>query len=179
MATFREDDVMDGRVSSKAARLQQIVSEASGGQKKKPAPVRNNADGEDIRLKNPGSLSTTKCKAERFSMGATLFTDRIYTVAENLATLKVTSFLRVPLDGRKTVTCARAGTVWFLTPKSDRNKASCSVELIEQGFKMVRMPEVRLFNPVSTANFCTLDQKDCEQRETISVGKWAVPLMLP
>jgi CubicO group peptidase (beta-lactamase class C family) len=179
MATFREDDVTEGRVSSNAARLQQLVSEASGGQKKKPAPVRNNADGEDIRRKNPGSLSTTKFKAERFTAGAKLFTDRTYTVDENLAALDGASFLRIPLDGRKTLTCDRAGTVWFLTPTPDRNKDSCSVELTEHGFRKVRAPEVRLFNPVSTANFCTLYQKDCEQGETISVGKWAVPLMLP
>jgi hypothetical protein len=179
MATFREDDVTAGLAVGNAARLRQLVSEASGGQKKKPAPVRSNADGEDIRRKNPGSLSTTKFNAARFTTGATLFTDRSYTVDESLVALKDGSFLRIPLDGRKTLTCERAGTIWLLTPTPDRNKDSCSVELTKQGFKKVRVPEVRLFNPVSTANYCTLYQKDCEQGETIAVGKWAVPLMLP
>lgn len=179
MATFREDDVTEGRASSNTARLQQLVSEASGGQKKKPTPVRKNADGEDIRRKNPGSLSTAKFKAERFTIGAKLFTDRTYTVDENLPALNGATFLRIPLDGRKTLTCDRAGTVWFLTPAPDRNRDSCTVELTKQGFKKVSAPEVRLFNPVSTANFCTLYQMDCEKGETINVGKWAVPLMLP
>ncbi len=179
MASFREDDVTAGRASSNAARLQQLVSQASGGQKRKSTPVRNNADGEDIRRKNPGSLSTANFKAERFTIGVTLFTDRTYTASENLAALDGVSFLRIPIDGRKTLTCDRGGTVWFLTPTPDRNRDSCSNELTEHGFKKVHAPEVRLFHPVSTANFCTLYQKDCEKGETLSVGKWVVPLMLP
>jgi hypothetical protein len=39
-------------------------------------------------------------------------------------------------------------------------------------------PELRLFNSKSTANFCTLYQKDCTLGETVTIGKWAVPVIL-
>ena len=39
--------------------------------------------------------------------------------------------------------------------------------------------ELRLFNPVSPANYSTLFQKDCAAGETILIGKWAVPVLLP
>ena len=179
MATFREEDIAAGKPVSDAVRLRQLVSEASGGEEKKPEPVRSNADGETLRRQKPGSLSATDFKAEPFTKGATLFTDRKYTVEESPTGLDGASFLRIPLDGRKIFTCDRAGTIWFLTPTPDRNKDSCTVELKQQGFAQVSVPEVRLFDPKSTANFCTLYQKDCAQGETITVGKWAVPLMLP
>ena len=69
--------------------------------------------------------------------------------------------------------------MWLLTPTPERNKDSCSIELTKQGFRRVSVPEIRLFNPGSSANFCTLYQKDCERDETITIGKWAVPLFLP
>jgi hypothetical protein len=179
MATFREEDVAAGKPISDDVQLRQLVSEASGGQEKKPEPVRDNADGEALRRDASGSLSTSSSDAVDFAKGAKLFTDRSYVVEDDLPSLKGASFLRIPLDGRKTLTCDRAGTVWFLTPVPDRNKDSCSVELTKQGFKKVGVPEVRLFNPKSTANFCTLYQKDCQAGETIAIGKWAVPLFLP
>ena len=51
--------------------------------------------------------------------------------------------------------------------------------LLDQGFKKASLPEVRLFNPKSAANFCTLYQKDCALGETVTIGKWAVPLFVP
>ncbi len=179
MATFREEDVAAGKPVSSDIKLRQIVSEASGGQEKKPEPVRDNADGEALRRNKAGSFSTAKFQADKFSKGTKLFTDRSYVLEDDLPALSGASFLRIPLDGRKTLTCDRTGTVWFLTPVPDRNKDSCSDELTKQGFKKASVPEVRLFNPKSTANFCTLYQKDCKAGESITVGKWAVPLFLP
>jgi hypothetical protein len=43
----------------------------------------------------------------------------------------------------------------------------------------VLLPEVRLFDPSNTHNFCTLFQKTCKEGETLTIGKWAVPLFLP
>ena len=73
MATFREEDVAAGKPVSDAVRLRQLVSEASGGQEKKPEPVRSNADGEALRRTKPGSLSTADFKAEPFAIGVTLY----------------------------------------------------------------------------------------------------------
>ncbi|MCA9124474.1 MAG: exo-alpha-sialidase [Planctomycetaceae bacterium] len=179
MATFREEDVAAGKPISEAVRLRLLVSEASGGQEKKPEPVRDNADGETLRRQKHGSLGTVEFRAEPLRRGAKLFTDRTYVLEDDLVALNGVSFLQIPLDGSKTLTCVRTGTVWLLTPTPDRNQDSCSVELSKQGFKRVSVPEVRLFNPKSTANFCTLYQKDCELNETITVGKWAVPLFFP
>lgn len=179
MATFTEEDVASGRIVSDTGRLQQIVSEASGGQEKKPEPVRDNADGEALRRDTPGSLDTTNYSAMKFTKGAKLFTDRKYVIEADISALNGASFLRIPLDGQKSLTCDRAGTVWFLTPMPNRNKDSCMLQLMEQGFKKVSVPEVPLFTPPSTANYCTLYQKDCQRGETIEVGKWAVPLVLP
>ncbi|NBU41412.1 MAG: hypothetical protein EBS51_11550 [Planctomycetia bacterium] len=38
---------------------------------------------------------------------------------------------------------------------------------------------MRVFDPDSTANFCTLVQKKCEAGETILIGTWAVPVFVP
>ena len=51
--------------------------------------------------------------------------------------------------------------------------------LLDQGFRKAALPEVRLFNPSSTANFCTLYQRDCDVDDTIAFGQWAVPVFFP
>lgn len=108
-----------------------------------------------------------------------LFADRQYTAAELPAKLPGAAFLRVALDGTKTLTCDRAGTVWMLTPAPERNRDSQTKALLEQGFKKVALPEVRLFAPTSSRNFCTLYQKDCAAGERVTIGKWAVPVLQP
>ena len=60
-----------------------------------------------------------------------------------------------------------------------RNRDTAAQGLLDQGFEKVALPEVRLFNPGSKANFCTLFQKKCEAGETVLIGKWAVPLFMP
>ena len=60
-----------------------------------------------------------------------------------------------------------------------RNRDSMTQTLLDQGFKKVALPEVRLFNRTSTANFCTLYQKDCAVSDSIALDQWAVPLFFP
>jgi hypothetical protein len=83
------------------------------------------------------------------------------------------------MNGQKTIQCERAGTVFFLTPALERNRDTTAQGLMDQGFGKVALPEVPLFNPTSSANYCTLFQKDCTAGETILIGKWAVPVFLP
>ena len=59
------------------------------------------------------------------------------------------------------------------------NRDSMTQTLLDQGFKKVALPEVRLFNRTSTANFCTLYQKDCAVGDSIALDQWAVPLFFP
>jgi hypothetical protein len=181
MATFREEDAAAGKDASGAVRLRQLVSKASGGRDKPKAAassVNAHADGEPLRKTKPGGLAAEAFPSEPLIGGARLFTDRAYTVAELPDALQGARFIRTPLDGTKKLTCDRAGTVWMLTPDPGRNRDSQSKTLLDQGFKKVALPEVRLFNPTSTANFCTLYQKDCAEGESVTIGKWAVPLFL-
>ena len=111
--------------------------------------------------------------------GAKLFTDRAYIAAELPVALKDAHFLPVAMNGQKTLKCERTGTVFFLTPVLERNRDTAAQPLMDQGFEKVSLPEVPLFNPGSSANYCTLFQKDCAAGETILIGKWAVPVFFP
>jgi hypothetical protein len=183
MASFREEDVVAGKAVSNAVRLRQLVSKASGGRKKatggKPKPVKANANGEPLRRDKPGTLSGPGVESLAFKPGVELFTDRGYVLAEAPEFLKGARFIKVAMDGAKSLTCERAGTVWLLTSTPERNRDSQTNALEKQGFKMAALPEIRLFNPSSPANHCTLYQKDCAAGETVSFGKWATPLLLP
>ena len=99
-------------------------------------------------------------------------------VAEAPESLAGAHFLPVAIDGAKTLTCRRAGTVWFLTPAPGRNKDSQTEVMLQLGLKPVVGTELRLFSPASTGNFCTLYQKDCAAGEAVAFGKWAVPVLL-
>lgn len=179
MASFREEDAAAGKPVSDAVRLRQIVSEASGGKQQAdavPPPVRENGDGQPLRT-TPAGLPDVEGEEPRpFVVGATLFTDRAYVVAECPKALEGAQFLPTPIEGAKQVRCVKGGVLHFLTPLADRNSDSQSSKLLDQGFKKVALSEVRLFNPRSAANFCTLFQKECVEGETIEFGKWAVPL---
>lgn len=180
-AAFREEDVVAGKQVSADVRLRQLVSKASGGQEKivSKEPVNKNRTGEVLRRKNPGTLTSADATGQPFVSGVKIFTDRNYVAAEVPEVLKAANFLPVAMNGKKSLTCQRAGTVWFLTPAPERNNDSQSQALMDQGFKKVAVPEVRLFSPQSAANFCTLYQKDCVAGENIIIGKWAVPVFIP
>ncbi len=182
MATFREDDVAAGKDVSRAVRLRQLVSKAAGGQEKpKPstATVRDNADGKPLRKTKPGTLTSADAKPQAFVAGAKLFSDRAYIAAELPTSLKNAHFLPIAMNGQKTIKCDRAGTIFFLTPTLERNRDTTAQPLMDQGFEKVTLPEIPLFNPTSSGNFCTLFQKDCAAGETILIGKWAVPVFFP
>ena len=182
MAAFREEDVAAGKDLSGAVNLRQIVSKATGGQEKpqtSTAPVHSNADGKQIRNTQLGTLTCADVKPLDLVPGTKLFTDRTYLTAELPAALKNAHFLPIAMNGQKTIKCERSGTVYFLTPALERNSDSAAQALMDQGFEKVALPEVPLFNPAATANFCTLFQKDCAVGETILIGKWALPLFFP
>lgn len=182
MATFREEDALAGKDVSGEVKLRQLVSKASGGREKavtkSKEPVNDNANGKPLRTKNPGTLASEGIKPQPFAPGAKLFSDRGYIAAEVPDALQAAHFLPIPMDDRKTLTCQRAGVVYFLTPQPERNRDTQSQPLMDQGFEKVALPEVRLFGG-SPKNFCTLYQKDCAVGETILIGKWALPLFIP
>jgi len=177
-ATFREEDVLAGKAVSPDARLRQLVSKGSGGLL--PA-VKPHADGAPLAAGGAGALDASKWETLPLASGAKLFTDRDYACADGQLpdAFRKASFVRVPLSGKKALRCIRAGVVGFLTPTIDRNKDSMSDALLSQGFRKVALPEIRLFNPQATQNFCTFYQKACQEDETISFAQWAVPVLLP
>jgi predicted neuraminidase len=183
MAAFREEDVAAVRDVSGAVKLRQLVSKATGGQEKPKTSashtVADNTDGKPLRMSKPGTLTCTVTKPQPLVSGAKLFTDRRYIAAELPAALNNAHFLPIAMDGQKTLRCERPGTVFFLTPMPDRNRDTAAQGLMDQGFEKVALPEVPLFHPGSSSNFCTLFQKDCAAGETILIGKWAVPLFVP
>jgi hypothetical protein len=182
MATLREADAAAGKNVTGGVRLRQVVSKGSGGQKppqETAAPVHANADGKPL-LKDPaGRLASGDVAAQPLEAGTPLFSDRGYAAAKMPSALAGARFLPIAMDGTKTITCDRAGTVFFLTPVLERNRDSAAQPLLDQGFEKVSLPEVPLFNPGSAANYCTLFQKRCVVGETILVGKWAVPVFFP
>ena len=182
MATFREEDAFAGKPVSDAVRLRQPVSKATGGHEKPKtymAPVNANADGKPLRRTNPGTLTSVGAQPQPLVPGAKLFTDRAYIAAALPAALKNAHFLPIAMNGQKTLKCERAGTLFFLTPSLERNRDTAAQPLTDQGFEKVALPEVPLFNPGSSANFCTFFQKECAAGETFLIGKWAVPVFFP
>jgi hypothetical protein len=184
-ATFREEDAAAGKSVTDAVRLRQLVSQASGGQAKPKATPKSTAgpvrkvEGEPLRQQARGALSAAGLSARPLALGEKLFSDRAYVLAELPDALRGAHFIRVAMDGTKSLTVSRAGAVWFLTPVPARNKDSQTDALLQRGFKPVAGTEVRLFSPAATGNFCTLYQKDCAAGETLTIGKWAVPVFLP
>jgi len=177
--TFLEADALAGEAVTDAVRFRQLVSQGSGGQQPAPPTPKDHADGEVLRKETPGVWAAGGFESTALITGAKLFTDREYLAANIPDALDGTWMLRVPIDGEKNIQAARAGTVYLLTPEPDRNRDSQSQQLMEQGFQKVALPEVPLFNPDSAANFCTLYQKDAVEGETVTVGKWAVPVYFP
>lgn len=182
MAVFEEQDVEAGRPVGSRVRLGQLVSKATGGLEKTPIskePLMANVDGKPLRTNSPGTLTFVDVTPQPLVPGAGLFTDRAYIASEIPAPLKGAHFLKVAMNGQKTLKCSRAGTVFLLTPLPGRNGDSTAQQLMDQGFEKVALPEVPLFNPMAAQNFCTLFQKDCAVGEVILVGKWALPLFIP
>ena len=111
-ASFREEDVAAGKAVTDSVKLRQLVSEASGGlerKKESPSPVKKHEDGKVLKTEPAGALSIDEVAVEPFDVGATLFTDRGYTVAERPKAFANADFLRVPLEGKKTARCTRSG----------------------------------------------------------------------
>jgi hypothetical protein len=185
-ATFREEDALLGDAATDAVRLRQLVSQGSGGHAPEPPSEqpRDNSGGEPLRTDQPGALACEGAQSVALVTGAQLFDDRnhpSYFAQPIPFELKGAHFLRLPMDGTKSVKVTRSGTVFFLTPRPDRNQNSQSQSLrLNLGFSMVAFPEFSLITASdATENLVSLYQKEVEKGETITIGKWAVPIFWP
>jgi hypothetical protein len=187
-AAFREEDALAGEAVTDAVRLRLEVSQGSGGRERAPqaaAPVvepRSNADGEPLRTRQTGALTVAGAQTAALESGAQLFTDRGRSghLAQAIpAALKGAHFLRLPIGGSQTVSVTKPGTVFFLTPQPDRNRDSQSQPLIDQGFRLVALPEFPLIATGGAGSVVSVYQKDVEAGESITIDKWAVPVFWP
>ncbi len=170
MAAFTEADALAGEAVSDKVRLGVEISRGSD------SVGLDNKDGQPLQKEPAGALSVAEAAANPLQAGQTIFSDRKYITNKIPAALDGAKFLTVGIDGVKTARCTRAGVVYFLTPQPQRNKDSRTAELEKLGFKKVDLPEFGLFDPAVESNFCTLYQKSCKEGETITFGKWAVPV---
>lgn len=185
-AAFTEDDVLAANPRSETVRLRQLISKGTGGRERSrqtaagaKARGRDNADGAAFMINQPGAVSAEGYEVVPLKAGARWFMDRKYVAHPSPTELEGISFLQVPMNGNKSLTCTREGMVYFLTPAADRNKDSQATALEQQGFERVAVREYVVFGDGRLANACTLYQKHCKVGETIHFGKWAVPLMYP
>jgi predicted neuraminidase len=185
-ATFREEDVLAGKPVTQAARLQQLVSQGSGGRPQQSPPSvggRTDVGGAPMLRSPAGVLSGEGFAPAPLEPGVRLFADRhkpSHSAHEVPAALGGAQFLGLPIDGTKTLLVTRSGVVSFLTPQADRNRESQAQPLIDQGFRLAALPEFVLMTAASERqNLVSLYQKEVREGEVITIGKWAVPVLWP
>jgi hypothetical protein len=183
-ATFREEDAFAGEAVTDAVRLRQVVSQGSGGISRSDLArmQREMEEGEPMRTNNPGALAAEGFEAMPFELGVPLFSDRdraSYLAQPIPSILKGAHVLCLPMDGKEMLQVTRAGTVYFLTPRPERNSDSQSQSLIAQGFRLVDIPEFPLISAGGDGSIVSVYQKDVERGELITIGKWAVPVFWP
>ncbi|MCX6903126.1 MAG: exo-alpha-sialidase [Verrucomicrobia bacterium] len=177
MATFREEDVLQGKITSADGRLQVRVNKATGLIPTASVPQKraDNSDGQPL-IKSPApELEYGEGEADVLKPGVKLFLDRTYPVLEVPSVLAGNPFIRCAITGGKVV-CQKPGIVYLATPTAGRQRDSLAVALEKRGFQKVNLPEFMLFE--GEANVCTLFQKQLKANETLSFDKWAV-LVLP
>ncbi|MBQ7188732.1 MAG: exo-alpha-sialidase [Kiritimatiellae bacterium] len=176
--TFREEDILAGKDVSGKVRMRRLISKSRGYPTVGLPKPADNQDGIPISVKGNGVWRGEGYASAPLRSGALLFTDRHYEVAEGQLpqNWKNVKFLRIPLEGKQTISCAKAGVLGVLTPMPARNRDSLQKSLEDQGFRRVALPEIRLFDPRNPGNLVTLFQKQCAEGETVVVGKWGVPV---
>lgn len=199
LASFREEDVLAGKVASKDGRLRVLVNQAGGvnptvkteakkdAGKDAGAPKKKARKGGGAKkggVKSAAKVSTASLaagpapeiefyagEADTFVPGARLFTDRTYDAKEVPEALRGAKFIRGSITGGRVV-CRRPGMVYLITPSAGRQRDSQAETLLKQGFQQVAIPEFMMFD--GEQNISTVFQKALKQDETLVYDKWAV-----
>jgi hypothetical protein len=186
MAVFTEEDIEAGEPVSEVARFRQIVDKALArntrhdplqpGQKEAVPQWKLDANVEEAEAAaSDAPVIVPGAAVADLQPGVTLFQDRRYRLAELPDNLRGARFLRVEIDGPKTLEAREATTLFLATPHPDSPHFSLSEPLLRRGFERVEMPLIQLFgtNPNSR---CAVYRKTLEPGETLRFGKWAVPI---
>jgi hypothetical protein len=172
VATFTEQDIIEGRPTSDKARLQIEANQATGT---RPAPRLNfnpNDDGQELSVDPSAELQLVEGKTATLSPGVVLFSDRGYTLLDVPKPLKSKRFVHGSMDRIK-ATCTKPGMVCIITPLKSRNNDTLEPELTAQGYKKADLDEFLLFGTTS-GNVCSVFQKHVEAGEQIEFGKWGI-----
>lgn len=181
MAVFTERDVLAGDWVSDRARPRVVVNKAEGtnpGRATRGAPPKiefaANDDGLPLLAGPSAVIEPTAGRIETVKRGATLFSNRAYTLRDVPRPLMGKRFIVADIDGVSAV-CRREGAIFVLTPSKGRNRDSLADELTRQGFSKVQLPECLLFDEVNApGNVCTTYQKILRVDETLKLGKWSL-----
>ena len=114
-------------------------------------------------------------ETDTFVVGAKLFTDRKYVVAEAPEPLRGMTFLRSSIN-RTTAVCADPGVVYALSPTAGRSGAATQDDaLLQAGFERLDAAEFPLYGKVPIDRVTTY-RKMVAANEVLDFGKWIVLL---
>ncbi len=118
---------------------------------------------------------TDTCETAAFDVGARLFADRTYRLAEPPPALKGRPFLRATIDGLR-LRCTSPGELVALTPPEVPHATSMAAALLAYGFSPAAdLPPFQLFG-TNAHERVTAYQKSLTAGETLKLGKWCVVL---
>ncbi len=110
-------------------------------------------------------------RAEPFTLGARLFSDRPYLLAERPEEFGEMRFVHGPITGTRLV-CVAPGPLWALSPTPGRKGAADQeTALLAQGFTKIDRPEFQLFGK-DPINRVQAYRKQVAQGERLDFGKW-------
>ena len=189
MATFTEEDVLAGRLTSSVGRLKVLVNQATG---ENPCVGRLGGKGPALRTDSGAAVMAVGKPAAKFrcevgeirplEQDADVFSDGDYIVRNFPKTPgkffdRNRQFVFAP-KGQTKVVCAAAGIAYVFTPTPDRNTESVAGELLAQGFQKTSVEEFDLIfktnEKARTENVCSVYQKELKARETVAFSKWGV-----
>lgn len=186
MAVFTEQDVLAGKDAGGEVRRRILVNHATGINTKpwrkngRLLRLRKNEEGAPL-LTGPGATLDLPNGEERsVVIGKPIFSNRKYTFHDQTPEcLRGRTFLFSEMERSRAV-CREPGVVYALTPVPKRNRDSVTKVLENQGFALAAVPEFVLFpspgGHLSSANVCSVYQKQMRQGEVIEFGKWGVIL---
>lgn len=193
MAIFTEEDVAAGEPVSDEAAFRLVVNKATGFNPVHESEEQHAVEqwmldagqdtgGKPFEEENRGAWADEDFVALPFEKGVQLFSDRprpSHFAADIPEEFQGAHILQTPIGGEKTLRVARSGVLYVLTPEPRRNPDSQSLTLLAQGFTKVDFPEFHLLSPGPPDRLVTLYQKEISEGETITIGKWAVPVFWP
>ena len=115
------------------------------------------------------------CETAAFEPGATLFSDRSYTLAEPPAELRGKPFLRTSINGVR-IRCVTPGSLIALTPLEVPRATSCAPVLKAYGFERIAEPESFQLFGKNAHEQVALYRKDVAAGEKLRIGKWCILL---